>query len=164
MPDGPFHLGGYSYGASVAFEIACQLEKKGRKPLSLVLLDGSHSYVSGIIGTYKNKYISNKQKNEATNDKEREMILVLGQSDALVTYALQFCSVDTIKLRNSLVNLPSFDTRLDFVANTIMEHTRQSQKSSNSHLTAQEVKMFIPQARVEVNKVLNAGRERIFLG
>jgi thioesterase domain-containing protein/acyl carrier protein len=39
QPDGPYHLGGWSMGALVAFEMACRLEQQGRDVALLALLD-----------------------------------------------------------------------------------------------------------------------------
>ncbi|MCL4131183.1 UNVERIFIED_CONTAM: hypothetical protein GTU68_059005 [Idotea baltica] len=138
LPSGPFHLGGYSYGASVAFEIAIQLEQRGRKPLSLILLDGSHSYVSGIIGTYKNKYNVSTFDKASSSQKEQE-INALGESEALVTYTLQLCSVDALKLRGSLLKLASFADRLSCTAETILAHL-EGKKTLTAHVTVEEIK------------------------
>lgn len=40
-PHGPFLLGGYSYGATVAFEMACLLEAAGERVPLLVILDAT---------------------------------------------------------------------------------------------------------------------------
>jgi acyl-coenzyme A synthetase/AMP-(fatty) acid ligase/thioesterase domain-containing protein/acyl carrier protein len=39
QPVGPYHLGGFSYGAVVAFEMACLLQKAGEEVALLVVLD-----------------------------------------------------------------------------------------------------------------------------
>jgi amino acid adenylation domain-containing protein len=39
QPEGPYYIGGYSFGGIVAFEMAQQLQKQGQKVASLVLLD-----------------------------------------------------------------------------------------------------------------------------
>lgn len=39
QPEGPIHLGGWSFGGSVAYEMARQLQSAGREVASLVLLD-----------------------------------------------------------------------------------------------------------------------------
>jgi thioesterase domain-containing protein/acyl carrier protein len=39
QPAGPYHLSGYCFGASVAYEVARQLERAGEKVASLALLD-----------------------------------------------------------------------------------------------------------------------------
>jgi amino acid adenylation domain-containing protein len=41
QPDGPYFLVGYSFGALVAFEIACQLERQGERIGLLALLDNA---------------------------------------------------------------------------------------------------------------------------
>ncbi len=51
---GPFFIVGYSFGGSVAYEMAAQLEAQGTK-VNLVLLDGSPGYVSQHTGIYKNQ-------------------------------------------------------------------------------------------------------------
>ena len=45
----PFYLGGYSYGAVVAQELALQLQEKQKTcPRSVILLDCSHNWASVI--------------------------------------------------------------------------------------------------------------------
>jgi len=39
MPDGPFLLGGYSFGGIIAFELACKLQNKGKEVPFLILID-----------------------------------------------------------------------------------------------------------------------------
>ena len=39
QPEGPYCLGGYSMGAFVAFEMACQMAKAGREVIKLALID-----------------------------------------------------------------------------------------------------------------------------
>ena len=54
QPCGPYRLIGYSFGACVALEVALQLQTQGPKDCveKLVLLDGSHTYVLSMIGSY----------------------------------------------------------------------------------------------------------------
>jgi thioesterase domain-containing protein len=40
QPRGPYHLCGYSFGAHLAYEMACQLEAMGAKAGLLILVDG----------------------------------------------------------------------------------------------------------------------------
>lgn len=46
QPDGPYRIAGYSFGACVAFEMCSQLQSHNQAVERLVLLDGSHSFVS----------------------------------------------------------------------------------------------------------------------
>lgn len=50
--NGPYLIVGYSFGAGVAFEIGLQLESSGQK-VTLVLIDGSPSFVRSHINNYK---------------------------------------------------------------------------------------------------------------
>jgi len=54
---GPFKIVGYSFGACVAVEIALQLQKEtnGGGVSSLVLLDGSHTFVASFTGRKKER-------------------------------------------------------------------------------------------------------------
>ncbi|CAN7975707.1 unnamed protein product, partial [Ixodes persulcatus] len=45
QPQGPYHIVGYSFGATVAFEMAVQLQGAGAPVGSLVLLDGAPQYM-----------------------------------------------------------------------------------------------------------------------
>lgn len=46
QPEGPYRIAGYSFGACVAFEMCCQLQRQSRTVENLFLFDGSHSYVA----------------------------------------------------------------------------------------------------------------------
>ncbi len=39
QPEGPYYIGGYSYGGSVAYEMACQLQRQGQEVALLAVLD-----------------------------------------------------------------------------------------------------------------------------
>jgi thioesterase domain-containing protein len=39
QPEGPYHLCGWSFGGTIAFEMACQLQQRGAKMGRLILLD-----------------------------------------------------------------------------------------------------------------------------
>jgi amino acid adenylation domain-containing protein len=39
VPEGPFHLAGYSFGAWLAYAMACRFAELGRTPLSVILVD-----------------------------------------------------------------------------------------------------------------------------
>jgi len=41
QPEGPYHLGGYSAGGVVAFDMACQLQQAGAQVSTLILIDSS---------------------------------------------------------------------------------------------------------------------------
>ncbi|HXQ74300.1 MAG TPA: amino acid adenylation domain-containing protein, partial [Pyrinomonadaceae bacterium] len=47
---GPYHLGGYSFGSSVAFEMASQLKRQGKEVGVLAFLEGSSPYTVKHVG------------------------------------------------------------------------------------------------------------------
>jgi len=54
VPEGPFHLAGYSFGAWLAYAMACRFAELGRTPLSVILVDsqfrhGSRSWRDRIL-------------------------------------------------------------------------------------------------------------------
>ncbi|CAN8029812.1 unnamed protein product, partial [Ixodes persulcatus] len=49
QPQGPYHIVGYSFGATVAFELAVQLQGAGAPVGSLVLLDGAPQRIPGTV-------------------------------------------------------------------------------------------------------------------
>lgn len=82
QPKGPYYMAGYSFGASVAFEVASQIEKSGEKVNSLVMLDGSHSYVTAQVSSYASRD-TDSSKHEA---------------EAICAFILQFTSIDYAKV------------------------------------------------------------------
>ncbi|GLH14335.1 Fatty acid synthase [Gryllus bimaculatus] len=92
---GPYTLCGYSFGACVAFEMGIQFEKIGEK-VSLVLLDGSPTYVATHTGNYKSRGV----------DKTGE------EADALTYFMQLFKDVDFQKVKQELLSQPSWEKRL----------------------------------------------------
>lgn len=92
---GLYTLSGYSFGACVAFEMGLQLEKAGDK-VSIVLLDGSHSYVASHTGNYKSRQTDPKQ----------------AEADALTYFILLFRDVDFQKTQKELQSLTNWNSKL----------------------------------------------------
>ena len=82
---GPYRLAGYSFGACIAFEMALQLERAGQHLESLVLLDGSHSYVAAHTQLYKEKL--------TTGDEAQ------AESEALCAFMVQFMTINYKRVR-----------------------------------------------------------------
>jgi fatty acid synthase len=61
--NGPYYLGGYSYGATIAFEMTIQLEREGEVVEHLVLLDGCHMWPRFIAHTIIHREI---EENDVT--------------------------------------------------------------------------------------------------
>ncbi|CAF3633377.1 unnamed protein product, partial [Adineta steineri] len=97
QPTGPYLIGGYSFGACIAVEIALQLPTIAH----LLLLDGSHSYVATHTKQYRAKF------NEPNH------------AEAAVLYAFlqQYIpNLDQKKILFELANLSSYDERLQYAA------------------------------------------------
>ena len=127
-------MAGYSFGACVAFEMTKQLESENKSPLSLSLLDGSHSYVASIIHGYKSK-LSSSSKTAETNE------VVMGEVEALTLFTLQLYPSDVGQLRANLLAQESWSARLIYVSNTIYEALKQ--KMSKSPFTVDEVSRIL---------------------
>jgi thioesterase domain-containing protein len=105
VSSGPIKLVGYSFGACVAVEIALQLQGESGVS-SLVLLDGSHTFVASFTGQRKEKLTTGS---EDTANVETAVIIAfvsqlalrLEASDSVmrVFYFYFFCT-----LRNELLN------------------------------------------------------------
>ncbi|KAJ8971093.1 hypothetical protein NQ317_003048 [Molorchus minor] len=96
QPNGPYTLIGYSFGASVAFEMGVWLEKNNEKA-KLLLIDGSPSYVATHTGKARSK-------SQGNTDAE--------QSEVLVYFILQFKEHDQQKLVAEFMALNNWDERL----------------------------------------------------
>uniref|UniRef100_A0A7R9F4Y2 oleoyl-[acyl-carrier-protein] hydrolase n=1 Tax=Timema bartmani TaxID=61472 RepID=A0A7R9F4Y2_9NEOP len=83
QPVGPYSVGGYSFGATVAFEMGLQLESLGEQ-VSLLLLDGSPAYVSSHTVNYKAKHNKHSKQSE--------------EADALTYFISLFKEVDYQKV------------------------------------------------------------------
>ncbi|CAK9300196.1 unnamed protein product [Gordionus sp. m RMFG-2023] len=83
--DGPYIICAYSFGATIAFEIALQLQVKGIKIKDLIFLDGSHSFV-----TSHTQYHLSKLTHGSDIEKYAEI---------MVAFVLLFVGSDYIKLK-----------------------------------------------------------------
>ncbi|XP_068233154.1 fatty acid synthase [Palaemon carinicauda] len=116
-PSGDFILGGYSFGTAITLEMTKMLEAQGRSPSFVILLDGSQSYVSGIIDHYKARHISNadRQGSQKSNTKVQEQV------EVLLVFAMQFVSMDALSLKKTLTNMKSWEERVNHVAGIVTE-------------------------------------------
>jgi fatty acid synthase len=107
-----FYLAGYSFGASVAFEMSLQLQRDAStsSPRALLLLDGSHNFVSQQIESYQNK-----------TRQEREI-------DAIAAFTLQFnLSIDLKQIREKLTSLETWEGRMDLMSSLLkIDHSKLS--------------------------------------
>lgn len=114
---GPYVIIGYSFGASVAFEMVSSLEKAGEKA-ALVMLDGSPKYVSWYTEAHQQR-----QEGGATESQN--------EAFGLAYFGLVVANLDYVKTAKELDSLASFELKLKRIADLI------SQKSKFSSETAQ---------------------------
>lgn len=104
QPQAPYTLLGYSFGATVAFEMALQLEAAGHG-VRLVLVDGSPAYVATHTARGKSK----RAERSAAAD----------EADALAYFTQLFKDVDAAKVAAELERLPDWEARVGRVAMTV---------------------------------------------
>lgn len=104
---GPYVIVGYSFGASVAFEMASLLEKTGEKT-TLVMLDGSPKYVSWYTEAHQQR-----QEGGATQSQN--------EAYGLAYFGMVAANLDYVKTAKELDTLPSFELKLKRVAELISQ-------------------------------------------
>ncbi|XP_014669584.1 PREDICTED: fatty acid synthase-like [Priapulus caudatus] len=109
-PMGAVHLGGYSFGACVAFEMALQLQQTQRTIGHLVLLDGSHSFVA-----------AHTRKYSARAPAERATFEVETFSEALCAFMMQFMEVDYNTVRCELLAADSQESRVAYATEVLLQ-------------------------------------------
>jgi fatty acid synthase len=139
------HLCGYSFGASVAFEMAA---RRANRISSLTLLDGSHSYVTAHVNTYKNKY--NLENNGET------------EAEALFTFAQQYSPVlSRVQFINDLAQMMSFEQRVKYTVQQLLTKSQFQFEPIDLELATRSFvkKLFMsykyqPKQLMRINEVL----------
>ncbi|RNA09364.1 fatty acid synthase [Brachionus plicatilis] len=118
--DTKINLCGYSFGASVAFEMALQKTNRVR---TLTLLDGSHSYVNVQVNAYKTKL-------QLDNSAETE-------SEALFTFYQQFGQVESrTEFIKNLSCMKTFESRVKFVVDGLMQNCSYKFDAADAEMAA----------------------------
>lgn len=103
---GTFKILGYSFGATIALEMAIMLKRDG-KDVNLVMLEGSHKYVAIYSVFYRQRY-------NVKTDFDANV-------DTLCILADKIASVDKEKLKNTLTVLPDLTSQIKETYDVIME-------------------------------------------
>lgn len=98
QPEGPYSLLGYSFGASVAVEMALQLQAAGCAA-RVVLVDGSPAYVA----THTTRGKAKRAERSPAAD----------EADALTYFAQLFKDVDVLKVSAELERLAGWEARVE---------------------------------------------------
>lgn len=110
QPKGPYVIVGYSFGASVAFEMVALLEKSGESA-KLVMLDGSPHYVSWYTYQHKQRTASGSTKNT-------------DEAHGLAYFGMVCADLDYAQTARELEKLPSMENRLNQIAKAIHAKTK----------------------------------------
>merc|ERR1719309_1637692 len=113
-----FYLAGYSFGASVAFEMSLQLQRGGgAKPAALLLLDGSHNFVTQQIEVY-----------QTMSQVEREV-------SAIAAFTLQFkLKLDMKQMKEKLKASENWEGRIKLISEVLkVDHNKLFPTISGFH-------------------------------
>jgi NADPH:quinone reductase-like Zn-dependent oxidoreductase/thioesterase domain-containing protein/acyl carrier protein len=139
------HLCGYSFGASVAFEMA---GRRTNRIASLTLLDGSHSYVTAHVNMYKSKF-------QLDNTIETE-------AEALFSFVQQYTQVLSRRdFIEDLLKLATFEQRVKYAVRELMKKSQFQFEAIDLEQAARSyvAKLFMshkyqPKQMVRLNEIL----------
>lgn len=114
QPKGPYTIVGYSFGASIAYEMVAQLEK-AKETCRLLMLDGSPRYVSWYTEAQKQRNASG------------EVVQAEDEAYALAYFGMVCGKLDYGKTAHELVIPKTWDARLQKCAELV--HTKMPQYS-----------------------------------
>lgn len=149
QPEGPYRIAGYSFGACVAFEMCSQLQAQRNASHalnSLLLFDGSHSFVAAYTQSYRAKLA---QGNEAALETE-----------ALCVFLQQFIDIEYNKLLDILLPLKDLEARVNAAADLITEtHTNINREAlcfaaASFYYKLKAADKYIPETKYHGNVTL----------
>lgn len=119
QPHGPYHIVGYSYGANVAFEMAYQLLQADQNSIgSLTLIDASHLYWQAYRELYRKSY--HLDADDLSNN-------ALFETELLCAVTMRYINIDYKRLREELLQLDSWKTRVNHAVNKLISNNNQLQ-------------------------------------
>ncbi|CAN8007229.1 unnamed protein product, partial [Ixodes pacificus] len=104
QPQGPYHIVGYSFGATVAFEMAVQLQGAGAPVGSLVLLDGAPQYIGVHTAHHRSRF---------TNANEEEAFF-------LCAFLIQYLDIDFLQVKRQLVQYPTWEAKQEAATDLLL--------------------------------------------
>ncbi|KAH6942266.1 hypothetical protein HPB50_002653 [Hyalomma asiaticum] len=106
QPAGPYHVVGYSFGATVAFEIAVQLQASGASVGSLTLLDGAPGYLLVHTAQHRTRFNDSQQEEE---------------SALFCAFLMQYLDIDLIEVRNQMLQYPNWDAKQEAATDMLLK-------------------------------------------
>ncbi|XP_064478735.1 fatty acid synthase-like [Ornithodoros turicata] len=107
QPHGPYHVVGYSFGASVAFEIAVLLQERKLEVGSLTLLDGAPGYVSAHTDSYKSKFSDNNEE----------------EASLFCAFLMQYLHIDFLKVKKELEQHPTWEAKQEVATDLLLSQS-----------------------------------------
>ncbi|XP_042150461.1 fatty acid synthase-like [Ixodes scapularis] len=104
QPQGPYHIVGYSFGATVAFEMAVQLQRAGAPVGSLVLLDGAPQYIQVHKVHHRSRY---------TDVHEEEAFF-------LCAFLAQYIDIDFLQVKRQMVQYPTWEAKQEAATDLLL--------------------------------------------
>lgn len=106
QPKGPYHIVGYSFGATVAFEIAVQLQAAGASVASLTLLDGAPHYMAVHTAHHRSRFTGSKDEEE---------------SALFCAFLMQYLNIDYIEVRKQMNQYPNWDAKQEAATDILLK-------------------------------------------
>uniref|UniRef100_A0A0K8V335 Fatty acid synthase n=1 Tax=Bactrocera latifrons TaxID=174628 RepID=A0A0K8V335_BACLA len=106
QPKGPYSIAGYSFGATVAFAMAVELEQN-KEEIKLVLIDGAPKYVNWYTKAFKKRY--------NTSDDEDQ-----NQAFALAYFGVVAANTG-YSMAKLLVDIPTFEGKVEKCAEIVAD-------------------------------------------
>ncbi|KAM7297358.1 fatty acid synthase-like [Ixodes scapularis] len=104
QPEGPYHIVGYSFGATVVFEMAVQLQGAGVPLGSLVLLDGAPQYTGAHTVHYRSPF----------NDANEE------EATILCAFLMQYLDIDFVQVKRQMVQYPTWEAKQEAATDLLL--------------------------------------------
>ncbi|KAK8777046.1 hypothetical protein V5799_029609, partial [Amblyomma americanum] len=106
QPQGPYHLTGYSFGATVAFEMAVQLQAAGASVASLTLLDGAPRFMAVHIIRHQTRFTDSKDEEE---------------SSLFCAFLMQYLDIDFLECRRQMNQYPNWDAKQEVATDILLK-------------------------------------------
>ncbi|KAL3200532.1 hypothetical protein MRX96_013179 [Rhipicephalus microplus] len=106
QPSGPYHIVGYSFGCTVAFEIALRLQASGAPVGSLTLLDGSPLYMVVHTAQHRSRFTDSKDEEE---------------SALFCAFLMQYVDIDYVEVRNRINQYPNWAAKQEVATDILLK-------------------------------------------
>lgn len=124
QPKGPYHVVGYSFGATVAFEIAVQLEAAGAQVGSLTLLDGAPRFMAVHTAHHRSRFTDNRDDEETS---------------LFCAFLMQYLDLDFLEVRNQIHQYSNWEAKQEAATDILLKAIPQVKPKREDVATATRV-------------------------